>query len=68
MLNETLIKEFQDIFLEEYDFEIKHDDAVKAAAWLATYFDVLAEAKQDVKEEGLEERVGGTREPPLDAY
>ena len=50
MLSELLIKEFQDIFLEEYGFKMKPDDAIKAAAWLATYFDVLAEASQKVLE------------------
>ena len=47
MLDAILIKEFQDIFREEYHFEMGEQEAARAAAWLASYFDILADTKAE---------------------
>lgn len=45
MLSETLIKEFREIFSQEYNLQMEEQEAAKAAAWLASYFDILAQTK-----------------------
>ena len=47
MLSDTLIKEFQTIFKEEYGVVMNNEDAEKASAWLVAYFDELANLHED---------------------
>jgi len=43
MFDETLTKELQEIFRDEYGLEMPYADAEKAGVWLASFFDALAE-------------------------
>ena len=49
MLSKELIAELQDILRDEYGVEISDNDAATAAAWLAAYFDALAQASHRSK-------------------
>lgn len=63
MLSETLIKEFRDIFREDYGLEMAEQEAAKMAAFVVSYFDLLAKAKaehKDDSETAMKEAVSGS--------
>ena len=57
MLSETLIKEFREIFSEEYNLNLEEQEAAKAAVWLASYFDLLAHTKTEEVENNKTQKI-----------